>query len=664
MPRAKKSARGGVPLGDAHRFRVYHRDASDEAPRELSDDLIEYVSRNETGCEPPRKRLKMMPERNLAANDDIELQQLDGNRDKELDYIVVNQSTWDIRCAGSKLSGMEMPLERSNIRPYVLWAMDTGTISPWLRPMVPQYIEIQDHAKNCIFRALLPEDKIGLEDVLLALDIDHELKKRAGGQGKIWTEFGIVLLQKDGTDYVRMVFTIKWNLASSLDHVAQSNNKIPSLSKVLSTYFPDPNATKLDTWSPQDFYQSVHTPSKDDKIAASINTNLESNLYPFQKRALRWMLQKEGVDWSGVDVRACDLRGTGTGDLPISFIKTRDARGRLCYVSHLYGCATLDLEPFRYLERSLKGGILAEEMGLGKTLEIISLINLHKRPQEPSTLFDTYIGEEVRPIAATLIVCPPSLVLQWISEIQRHSNLKVMHYEGINKLSGEVNTSELLDTMTTSDVVVSTYSVLAGEIHYTALNPEKTLRRESKYPRPKSPLMMFSWWRICIDEAQMVESGVSKAAVVARMIPRVNAWCITGTPVRRDVNDLLGLLIFLRVEPFASKKDIWSSLISVHKSYFRRLFGYLALRHSKREVRDELRLPAQRRYVITMPFTPIEEQHYQELFNQMCEETGLDTEGAPLSADWDPDVAAEPMRRWYVVESYQFNGSQQTNVCF
>jgi len=223
-----------------------------------------------------------------------------------------------------------------------------------------------------------------------------------------------------------------------------------------------------------------------------------------------------------------------------------------------------------------------------------------------------------------------------------------MNYQGV-KSHGKMNSEELLESLANSDVVVSTYAVLAAELHYTQLNPEKSLRRVSKYPRPKSPLMQLSWWRVCMDEAQMIESGVSNAAIVARLIPRVNAWCITGTPVRKDVNDLLGLLIFLRYEPFASTKHVWTSLISFHKHHFRRLFNTLALRHNKRGVRHELRLPAQRRYVITMPFTPIEEQHYKELFNQMCEEVGVNTEGGPLSDDWDFDiVVAENMRNWLV----------------
>jgi E3 ubiquitin-protein ligase SHPRH len=267
---------------------------------------------------------------------------------------------------------------------------------------------------------------------------------------------------------------------------------------------------------------------------------LESELYPFQKRAVQWLLRKEGVEWSasGSVKAAASLPSNNT--LPNSFIQGTDAFGRPCYVSHLFGIVTLDLGPFLSSEHQLKGGILAEEMGLGKTVEMISLITLHKRPTIGVTsVFDTFTGREVEKTAATLIIAPPSIVPQWISEINRHApHLRVLHYEGI-KAKSKVKPADLLKNLASADIVISTYSVLAAEINFTQLNPTKTLRKESKYPRPKSPIMQLSWWRILLDEAQMVESGVSKAAIVARMIPRENAWCVTGTPVRKDVNDLL-----------------------------------------------------------------------------------------------------------------------------
>lgn len=361
------------------------------------------------------------------------------------------------------------------------------------------------------------------------------------------------------------------------------------------------------------------------------------------------MLKREGVEWSAGDKKIISSKSSDSSGLPFSFSAATDLKGKLCFVSHLFGIVTLDVTPFEQVERTLKGGILAEEMGLGKTLEMISLITLNKRPKTHShTVFDPYSGANVRQTSATLITAPQAIALQWISEIERHApQLKVTHYQGIKshakKMAG--GPTQLLAS---SDVVVSTYSVLAAEIHFTQLNPEKSLRGKSKYPRPKSPLMELQFFRVVMDEAQMIESGVSKAAIVARMVPRINSWCLSGTPVRKDVHDLLGLLVFLRYEPFASTKHVWSSLITGHKEEFRKLFGNLALRHSKLAVRDELKLPAQRRYVITMPFTLIEEQHYQELFNEMCEETGMDTQGAPLTEEWDQKAVSDTMRKWLV----------------
>lgn len=599
---------------------------------ELPDALIEYASEE---YEPPKKRQKTQPSV-LDRTGGVESLHGDGSADKPLDYIVVNQSTWEIQCDSSKLSNIESPLERTNLKAYVSWDKARG----------PQYISFTNDKEGGSFTFELPEDIKDRDDVLLALDIHRESCKWAKYQGKIWTEVGLLLFQRDDVDRVQMVFTIKWNVTYSIRNVFNARQMIPSLKTAMDRYFPDPNVTQSETWTPQDFYQSVHTPNKDDEIAATIDIDIKSILFPFQKRAVRWLLRREGMDWSGRDIRPRDTRDILNGPLSPAFIEAEDARGQPCFVSSLYGCATLDLQQFQNIGQDIRGGILAEEMGLGKTLEIISLITLHRRPQEGSSALDPYTLTNVRPIGTTLIICPPTLVQQWISEIHKHSHLKVMHYEGISKVHKEMSAEQLRDNLIGSDVVISTYAVLAGEINYTPLNPEKKLRYESRYKRPKSPLMEFSWWRICIDEAQMVESGVSKAATVARILPRVNAWCVTGTPVRRDVNDLLGLLVFLRAEPYATTKHIWTSLLSTHKSEFRRLFSNLALRHNKKTVRDELRLPAQKRYVITMPFTPIEEQHYQELFNQMCRESGLDLEGSPLNPNWDPDQAAEHMRRW------------------
>lgn len=74
-----------------------------------------------------------------------------------------------------------------------------------------------------------------------------------------------------------------------------------------------------------------------------------------------------------------------------------------------------------------------------------------------------------------------------------------------------------------------------------------------------------------------------------------------------------------------------------HANDFKRLFGRISLRHSKRLVRHEIYIPQQKRHVITMPFTAVEEQHYQTLFRNVVGRCGLSQTGQPLRDDWDPN---------------------------
>ncbi|APA09728.1 hypothetical protein sscle_05g044980 [Sclerotinia sclerotiorum 1980 UF-70] len=598
----------------------------------ITDALIDYLTANQNASkEPPHKRQKLVT--------GSELQSL--NDHVSGDYIVVKESSWEIRCLQPKLSSDSTTLSKQKIRFNCLWDRQNEKSGP-------SHIIIENENGNTllIIPLSLGNTSTGIpnpfNDVLICLMVDRDSKKHVRQSSKLWTEAGISLHKRDGSDYIQIHFTIKWGVATHPESIQLK--KTDALLKVLNTYFPDPNRENLDPLSAQDFYQSAHSSDPDDEIPASIETpRLKSTLYPFQKRAVQWLLRREGVEWSRATANVREAQFEVAGQLPVSFIAATDLKGRSFYVSHLYGIVTFNPAPFFAMEREIKGGILAEEMGLGKTVEIIALLTLHTRPNQGPSTIDPFSGENLQTTNATLIISPPSISKQWISEIKTHApHLKVTYYEGIK--SRTLHHEAIMDDFATSDIVITTYAILASEIHFTSLNPGRTLRRESKYRRPKSPLIQFSWWRVCLDEAQMIESSVSNAAIVARMIPRINAWVITGTPVRKNIKDLLGLLIFLRYEPIVS---LWPSFVS-SKQDFHKLFGSISLRHSKQSVRKELKLPKQRRFVITMPFNAIEEAYYQELFSQMCEESALTPEGKPLMYGWDPKDYAEVMRRWLV----------------
>lgn len=193
------------------------------------------------------------------------------------------------------------------------------------------------------------------------------------------------------------------------------------------------------------------------------------------------------------------LRGS---EYPGGFSRMTDIYGRPCLFSGwLRSCADLDSNFVRYTDE-LKGGILAEEMGLGKTVEILALIRTHRRPDQASILG---YKQNLHPTPATLIIVPKSILQQWIEEVQKHApSVKVAVYDGVKADSGNNKpaTIQPMNFFDEHDIVLVTYETLTKEIWYALDPPERSRRHVRVYERKKSPLVGMDWWRIILDEAQ------------------------------------------------------------------------------------------------------------------------------------------------------------------
>ena len=74
-----------------------------------------------------------------------------------------------------------------------------------------------------------------------------------------------------------------------------------------------------------------------------------------------------------------------------------------------------------------------------------------------------------------------------------------------------------------------------------------------------SPLEQLGFWRIVLDEAQLVSTTNSVAAQMAARLWRRHAWVVTGTPISGSVAELHGLLTFLAHE-YAEPSE-WKAVV-------------------------------------------------------------------------------------------------------
>ncbi|KAJ3055803.1 hypothetical protein HK097_009186 [Rhizophlyctis rosea] len=219
------------------------------------------------------------------------------------------------------------------------------------------------------------------------------------------------------------------------------------------------------------------------------------------------------------------------------------------------------------------------------------------------------------PSSATLIITPSAILDQWGSEIHTHApHLRMFCYYGVTH-----HPALFAQTLASFDVVLTTYEVLRKEIHFSGTSPERPRRFEKKYKSRRSLLVEIEWWRVVLDEAQMVDSPVTQAAEMARSIPRQHPWAVTGTPFGKSgLPDLHGLICFLDLRPIATSQPIWRRLIT--PLHFPHLFSTLQRimhRNTKANVKSELSLPPQTEEIVVLDFAKVEREVYDQTW-ELC----------------------------------------------
>ena len=151
------------------------------------------------------------------------------------------------------------------------------------------------------------------------------------------------------------------------------------------------------------------------------------------------------------------------------------------------------------------GGILADEMGLGKSIQLISFLLSRDRDADDC--------------GPSLVVCPASLVYNWMAELARFA--PTLESRAVVGSSGE---RDAIRQAREADVLVTSYDLL---------------RRDEEAYRG------MSLWCLALDEAQYIKNHETRAAHVAKSLDARVRFALTGTPVENRLSELWSIFDFL-----------------------------------------------------------------------------------------------------------------------
>lgn len=385
-------------------------------------------------------------------------------------------------------------------------------------------------------------------------------------------------------------------------HSPHKFDKVPSIPDYPATFDRSPPLD--DPFSVGAVLRSAESTGYDGLSAEQkekISKCLKVTLFPYQEQTVRWMIDRENGAHS-LNAYFWEERSyTGPANKP---------DGKFYYFP-MSGEVRLNRPP------DIRGGMVTEEMGLGKTVEALALIaaqqvehkqveldvwcendptdltvednivklkrlrisNIDKASVDSPFCHEDFVIDDAEDCdfpksvkirrwlpKATLVICPKSLIGQWKQEARdKAPSLSVKQWGSSRRLQHKADET-LAIGKNAKDIILATYEDI----------------------RTDQLLSKISWRRVILDEAQLTRRSSTLIANDVFNLRAGTRFLMTGTPIVHDIDDLKGELAMLKVWPFTLDVDgFWESHV-VHP-YVRRqntatlssLLRVTMIRHSK-----------------------------------------------------------------------------------
>lgn len=187
-------------------------------------------------------------------------------------------------------------------------------------------------------------------------------------------------------------------------------------------------------------------------------------------------------------------------------------------------------------------------MGLGKTIQSIALVLTNPRPAISSSAENDKKSLPKTVEKGTLVVAPLALIKQWEAEIKNRVSdshtLRVCVHHGPQR-------TKRFEDLRKYDVVITTYQILVSEHGNSSPKPDG----------PQVGCFGLHWYRIILDEAHTIKNRNTKATKACCALRSEYRWCLTGTPMQNNLDELQSLIHFLRIKPY-DELPVWKDQIT------------------------------------------------------------------------------------------------------
>ncbi|KAL8718442.1 MAG: hypothetical protein Q9225_004426 [Loekoesia sp. 1 TL-2023] len=304
---------------------------------------------------------------------------------------------------------------------------------------------------------------------------------------------------------------------------------------------------------------------------------------------------------------------------------------------------------------SKQGCLLAQTMGLGKTMQVISfLVTVAEAALSPNANIRSQIPPRLRE-SKTLVLCPPSLIENWYEEFLIWAPDDMAESIGdIRKVSASMAPHERLQTIEEwgdeGGILLLGYSVLRELID----NPVKAKTGQAPLDSDQHRMMMDILLGrpniVIADEAHMAKNRRSKLYQVLVRFSSGSRIALTGSPLSNNLSEYYSLIEWVAPGYLGEHREflahyeepIQEGLYRDSPAWKWRI-GLKKLELFKREVQPKVHradisvlashLKGKSEFVIKVPLTPLQEEIYQ-IFVESMDKQYKGTEGPQQTTLW------------------------------